>query len=134
MDSQGKKIQIRKKLQSYMNHRSSGYAGSNTGNVVRLSTLSIKSVRGWLEKMFWKMTRIINWWKTVLFVCVLALAVDPLFFFIPVIDSHKFCFTLDKKLGVAVCVLRTLIDVFYVIHFIFHFKKKTYKASAPLSQ
>ena len=27
MDSQGKKIQIRKKLQSYMNHRSSGYAG-----------------------------------------------------------------------------------------------------------
>ena len=93
----------------------------NTGNVVRLSTVSIKSVRGWLEKMFWKMTRIVNWWKTVLFVCVLALAVDPLFFFIPVIDSHKFCFTLDKKLGVAVCVLRTLIDVFYVIHFIFHF-------------
>ncbi|CAN6930656.1 unnamed protein product, partial [Brassica oleracea] len=67
------------------------------------------------------MTRIVNWWKTVLFVCVLALAVDPLFFFIPVIDSHKFCFTLDKKLGVAVCVLRTLIDVFYVIHIIFHF-------------
>lgn len=121
MDSQGKKIQIRKKLQSYMNHRSSSYARSNTGNVVRLSTLSIKSVRGWLEKMFWKMTRIVNWWKTVLFVCVLALAFDPLFFFIPVIDSHKFCFTLDKKLGVAVCVLRTLIDVFYVIHFIFHF-------------
>ncbi|CAN7052292.1 unnamed protein product [Brassica rapa subsp. trilocularis] len=68
-----------------------------------------------------RMTRIVNWWKTVLFVCVLALAFDPLFFFIPVIDSHKFCFTLDKKLGVAVCVLRTLIDVFYVIHFIFHF-------------
>ncbi|XP_022559795.1 probable cyclic nucleotide-gated ion channel 12 [Brassica napus] len=104
-----------------MNHQSSRNARLNTGNVVRPSTLSIKSVRGWLEKMFWKMTRIVNWWKTVLFVCVLALAVDPLFFFIPVIDSHKFCFTLDKKLGVAVCVLRTLIDVFYVIHIIFHF-------------
>ena len=89
--------------------------------VMRPSTLSIKSViRGWLEKTFRKMTSLKNWRKTVLFVCVLALAVDPLFFFIPVIDSHKFCFTLDKKLGVAVCVLRTLIDVFYVIHFIFH--------------
>ncbi|CAG7902926.1 unnamed protein product [Brassica rapa] len=89
---------------------------------MRPSTLSIKSViRGWLEKTFRKMTSLENWRKTVLFVCVLALAVDPLFFFIPVIDSHKFCFTLDKKLGVAVCVLRTLIDVFYVIHFIFHF-------------
>ncbi|WZZ66551.1 hypothetical protein YC2023_077921 [Brassica napus] len=92
-----------------MNHQSSRNARLNTGNVVRPSTLSIKSVRGWLEKMFWKMTRIVNWWKTVLFVCVLALAVDPLFFFIPVIDSHKFCFTLDKKLGVAVCVLRELV-------------------------
>ncbi|RID54454.1 hypothetical protein BRARA_G01777 [Brassica rapa] len=106
-----------------MNHRKSKYVRFDRGNVVmRPSTLSIKSViRGWLEKTFRKMTSLENWRKTVLFVCVLALAVDPLFFFIPVIDSHKFCFTLDKKLGVAVCVLRTLIDVFYVIHFIFHF-------------
>ncbi|KAJ0255482.1 Ion transport domain-containing protein [Hirschfeldia incana] len=89
--------------------------------VMRPSTLSNKSFRGWLQKMFKKMTTPPNWSKTVLFVCVVALAFDPLFFFIPVIDSHKFCFTLDKKLGTAVCVLRTVIDTFYVIHIIFHF-------------
>ncbi|CAA7057787.1 unnamed protein product [Microthlaspi erraticum] len=54
-----------------------------------------------------------------LFVCVLALAIDPLFFFIPVIDSHRFCFTVDKNLGATVCVFRTFIDTFYVLHIIF---------------
>ncbi|ESQ37053.1 hypothetical protein EUTSA_v10002457mg [Eutrema salsugineum] len=61
-----------------------------------------------------------NWRKTVLLVCLAALAIDPLFLFIPVIDSHRFCFTFDKKLGAAACVVRTIIDTFYVIHIIFH--------------
>ncbi|VVB03505.1 unnamed protein product [Arabis nemorensis] len=81
---------------------------------------NLENVRGSFKRVYDKMTTLENWIKTVLFVCVVALAIDPLFFFIPVIDSQRFCFTLDKKLGVAICVLRTFIDTFYVIHIIFH--------------
>ncbi|KFK37411.1 hypothetical protein AALP_AA4G253500 [Arabis alpina] len=78
------------------------------------------SVRERLNRLFKKMTTFESWMKTVLFVCVVALSIDPLFFFIPVTDSHRFCFTLDKKLGVTVCVLRTLNDTYYVIHIVYH--------------
>ncbi|VVB03504.1 unnamed protein product [Arabis nemorensis] len=61
-----------------------------------------------------------SWRKIVLLVCVVALGVDPLFLFIPLIDSQRSCFAFDKKLGITVSVLRTFIDTFYVIHIIFH--------------
>ncbi|VVB03502.1 unnamed protein product [Arabis nemorensis] len=77
-------------------------------------------VKGNFKKVYMKMKTLENWRKTVLFVCVAALAIDPLFFFIPVIDPHRSCLTFDKKLGVAVCVLRTSIDTFYVFHIIFY--------------
>ncbi|XP_038684102.1 uncharacterized protein LOC119984306 [Tripterygium wilfordii] len=41
---------------------------------------------------------------------------DPLFFFIPVINDHQKCVRLDKKLGTVVIVFRSLIDSFYVIY------------------
>ncbi|KAG7588538.1 Chromo-like domain superfamily [Arabidopsis suecica] len=63
--------------------------------------------------------------------CFVAFAIDPLFLFIPVIDSHRFCFTYDKKLGLATCVIRTFIDSFYVIHIIF---RSITELIAPRSQ
>ncbi|KAL1191636.1 Cyclic nucleotide-gated ion channel 11 [Cardamine amara subsp. amara] len=49
---------------------------------------------------------------------LVALGIDPLFLFIPLIDSHRSCSTFDKKLAITVCVLRTFIDA---IHIIFYF-------------
>uniref|UniRef100_A0A1J3JWY9 Putative cyclic nucleotide-gated ion channel 12 n=1 Tax=Noccaea caerulescens TaxID=107243 RepID=A0A1J3JWY9_NOCCA len=77
---------------------------------------SFKSVRGGLKKL----KTIENWRKMVLLVCVVALGIDPLFLFIPVIDSPRFCFSFDKKLAAVVSALRTVIDTFYLIHIIFH--------------
>lgn len=94
---------------------------------------SFKSVIGGLLKIYGKMMTIENWRKTVLFVCVLALAIDPLFFFIPVIDSHRFCFTVDKKLGARVCVFRTFNDTFYFIHIIFHFVTEIFAPRVKVS-
>ncbi|EFH70886.1 hypothetical protein ARALYDRAFT_892778 [Arabidopsis lyrata subsp. lyrata] len=63
--------------------------------------------------------------------CFAAFAIDPLFLFIPVIDSHRFCFTYDKKLGLAACLIRIFIDSFYVIHIIF---RSITELIAPRSQ
>lgn len=63
-----------------------------------------------------------NWNKIFLFACVLALAIDPLFFYIPVVDSSRHCLTLDSKLEIAASLLRTLIDAFYIIHIVFQFR------------
>lgn len=62
-----------------------------------------------------------NWNKIFLLLCVVALAFDPLFFFIPVVDPDRFCLKLDKKLEAVACVFRTFIDAFYLVHMLFQF-------------
>ncbi|KAJ4885066.1 putative cyclic nucleotide-gated ion channel 12 [Raphanus sativus] len=126
MVSEEPQIEQRKRLHTFMTYRRRESVRYVTGNLGRSSTMlslteSSKNVIGRINKMYKEMKTLENWRKIVLFVCVVALAFDPLFFFIPVIDSNNFCFTFDKKLGAAVCVLRTFIDTFYVIHIIFLF-------------
>lgn len=101
-------------------------AGLITEKMERASTMqsvheNIKSVRGQLKKVYKTLNTLENWRKAILLVCVVALGVDPLFLFIPVIDSPNFCFTFDKKLAAVVSAIRTFIDTFYVIHIIFNF-------------
>lgn len=62
-----------------------------------------------------------NWNKIFLLLCVVALAFDPLFFYIPVVNPDRFCLNLDKKLQAVACVFRTFIDAFYVVHMLFQF-------------
>ena len=47
---------------------------------------------------------------------------DPLFFYIPVIDDGKKCLDLDRPLKIIACVFRTFIDIFYVVRIIFQFR------------
>ena len=63
-----------------------------------------------------------KWNKIFVLSCVLAVSVDPLFFYIPVIDDEKKCLGLDKKLQVTAIVLRFFTDIFYIIHIIFQFR------------
>ncbi|KAL1191626.1 putative cyclic nucleotide-gated ion channel 12 [Cardamine amara subsp. amara] len=59
-----------------------------------------------------------KWNKIVLFALFVALAIDPLFLFIPEIDYEKLCIGFDRPLSDVVCVFRSLIDAFYAIHII----------------
>ncbi|GFS32169.1 cyclic nucleotide gated channel 1 [Actinidia rufa] len=63
-----------------------------------------------------------KWNKIFVLSCVLAVSVDPLFFYIPVIDEDKKCLGLDTKLQVTAIVLRFFTDIFYIIHIIFQFR------------
>lgn len=54
--------------------------------------------------------------------CILAVSVDPLFFYVPVINKTSNCLGIDRKLAIIVTTLRTIIDVFYLIHMALQFR------------
>ncbi|KAL5796026.1 hypothetical protein ACOSQ2_000846 [Xanthoceras sorbifolium] len=65
----------------------------------------------------------LQWWNKIFILsCVIAVSIDPLFFYIPVIDSTRKCLDLDRTLEITACVLRTFIDAFYILHIIFQFR------------
>lgn len=63
-----------------------------------------------------------KWNKIFILSCIIAVSIDPLFFYIPVIDDKKKCLHRDNKLETAASVLRSFTDIFYVLHIIFQFR------------
>ncbi|KAL3337749.1 hypothetical protein AABB24_030068 [Solanum stoloniferum] len=63
-----------------------------------------------------------KWNKVSILVCVFAVSLDPLFFYIPVIDNKNKCLDLDKTLKITACVLRSVTDLFYIFHIILKFR------------
>ncbi|CAM0901952.1 unnamed protein product [Alopecurus aequalis] len=53
--------------------------------------------------------------------CILAVAVDPLFFFLPIINNST-CIGIDKTLAVTSTVIRTVIDSVYLIRVFLQFR------------
>ncbi|KAI7746966.1 hypothetical protein M8C21_030484, partial [Ambrosia artemisiifolia] len=65
---------------------------------------------------------ILLWNKTFLLCSVIALSLDPLFFYIPVIKGSQKCLDIDHKLKIGVCVLRSVADILYVFHIVIQFR------------
>ncbi|WOK95745.1 cyclic nucleotide-gated ion channel 1 [Canna indica] len=63
-----------------------------------------------------------KWNKIFVFSCVLAVSVDPLFFYIPVVNNEETCVDLDENMIIAASVLRSFTDIFYILHIIFQFR------------
>ncbi|XP_064966931.1 cyclic nucleotide-gated ion channel 1-like [Musa acuminata AAA Group] len=63
-----------------------------------------------------------RWNKIFVISCIVAVSVDPLFFYIPVIDGDNNCLYLHKKLEIAASVLRFFTDIFYLVHIVFQFR------------
>ncbi|MED6124333.1 Cyclic nucleotide-gated ion channel 1, variant 2 [Stylosanthes scabra] len=51
----------------------------------------------------------------------MSISVDPLFFYIPVINEELKCLSLNRNLKITACVLRTFFDLIYILHIIFQF-------------
>ena len=47
--------------------------------------------------------------------CILAVSVDPLFFYLPVFNHLSRCLGIDVSLGVTTTTIRTILDTFYLI-------------------
>lgn len=54
--------------------------------------------------------------------CILAVSVDPLFFYLPAVDEEKDCLGIDRNLAVTSTTLRTLLDLFYLIRIYLQFR------------
>ncbi|KAI3818509.1 hypothetical protein L1987_12318 [Smallanthus sonchifolius] len=65
---------------------------------------------------------ILQWNKTFLLCSVIALSVDPLFLYIPIVNGTQKCLDMDQNLAIVVCVLRSFADILYVFHIIVKFR------------
>ncbi|KAK3026595.1 hypothetical protein RJ639_041615, partial [Escallonia herrerae] len=63
-----------------------------------------------------------RWNKLFVLACLIAVSLDPLFFYIPVISGKEKCLDLDDKLKIIACILRSFTDIFYILHIIFQFR------------
>ncbi|PKU67966.1 probable cyclic nucleotide-gated ion channel 5 [Dendrobium catenatum] len=54
--------------------------------------------------------------------CILAVSIDPLFFYLPVYDDKSNCLSIDRKLAYTSTTLRTMIDSFYLLRMALQFR------------
>ena len=57
----------------------------------------------------------------------IALALDPLFFFVPVIHEDKKCISEDKNMWINAIFWRSVLDFIYLVHFVVYFYKEKKK-------
>ncbi|KAL8101781.1 putative cyclic nucleotide-gated ion channel 14 [Apium graveolens] len=71
---------------------------------------------------------IVKWNRVFLFFCLVALFVDPLFFYLPSVQKRfdenllSSCMVTDLNLGIIVTCFRSVADIFYVIHIFMKFR------------
>jgi cyclic nucleotide gated channel len=65
---------------------------------------------------------LLRWNKILVVSRVIALFLDPLFFYVPVIDEDNKCIALDKRLWITAIVLRTIDDIIYLTNIVLQFR------------
>ncbi|KAG2668224.1 hypothetical protein I3760_15G150300 [Carya illinoinensis] len=75
------------------------------------------------KKIFDPQDKLLLFWnKLSVISCILAVSVDPLFYYLPVINQSSACIDIDRKLAITVTTLRTIFDTFYLIHMALQFR------------
>lgn len=67
----------------------------------------------------------LQWNRVFLISCLVALFVDPLFFYLPSVvnnDGHSICMTTDLNLEIVITCFRAIADIFYMLHMIIKFR------------
>ncbi|XP_042054705.1 cyclic nucleotide-gated ion channel 17-like [Salvia splendens] len=67
---------------------------------------------------------VLNWNRVFIVSCLLALFVDPLYFYLPSIGGSEgsWCVKTDVKLRIVVTFFRTIADLFYLLHVVIKFR------------
>ncbi|XP_052180982.1 probable cyclic nucleotide-gated ion channel 5 isoform X1 [Diospyros lotus] len=75
------------------------------------------------KKIFDPQDKFLQLWNKLFVVsCILAVSVDPLFFYLPVFNQSSQCLGIDRKLSIIATTLRTIIDAFYLLHMALQFR------------
>lgn len=67
---------------------------------------------------------VLQWNRVFIVSCLLALFVDPLYFYLPAVggDEKTSCVKTDLKLRIVATLFRTIADLFYLLHMIIKFR------------
>ncbi|GMG99253.1 hypothetical protein Nepgr_001093 [Nepenthes gracilis] len=79
----------------------------------------------WWKRILDPSSEVVLLWNRIFLVaCLVALFVDPLFFYLPSVlnNDDSSCITRSVKLGIAVTFFRTLADMFYFLHVVVKFR------------
>lgn len=102
---------------------STGFSRLNTLFHLKSSQMRADGFASKKGKIFDPRDRAWQRWNTVfLFSCLAALFIDPLFFYLPMVNSDKVCLLIDSHLAIVITVLRTITDIFHLIHIGVSFK------------
>ena len=80
-----------------------------------------KKGRWWYQILDPRSRFVARWNRTFLYVCIVALFLDPLYFYFP-ITGDKACMQTDIVLGVFVTFSRTIADLFFLFHMVLKFR------------
>ncbi|KAI3672208.1 hypothetical protein L2E82_52941 [Cichorium intybus] len=70
-----------------------------------------------------------QWNKYFLVAALISIAIDPLFFYLPEVDDDEMCMGEDTSLKIILTVIRSIVDVFYLIQIYVRFRT-AYDASS----
>ncbi|XP_059636984.1 cyclic nucleotide-gated ion channel 17-like [Cornus florida] len=126
---------------SHLEKSSSGYQVSSSllkidggfvsrGRISQASTFGRSKVfpediEPWRKRMLDPGSEIVLQWNRVFIVsCLVALFVDPLYFYLPSIagSKHLWCVKTDLNLRIIVTCFRTIADIFYLLHMLIKFR------------
>ncbi|ONI27597.1 hypothetical protein PRUPE_1G095400 [Prunus persica] len=67
---------------------------------------------------------VLQWNRVFIMSCLVALFVDPLYFYLPMLggNTNTFCVKTDLRLRIVVTCFRTIADIFYLLHVIIKFR------------
>ncbi|KAJ9152473.1 hypothetical protein P3X46_026034 [Hevea brasiliensis] len=66
---------------------------------------------------------IVTYWNYVfLITSIIALFIDPLFFFLPYVDADGVCLSNDHHLAILITYFRSIADLFFVLHMVMKFR------------
>ncbi|CAM6067410.1 unnamed protein product [Sphagnum tenellum] len=63
-----------------------------------------------------------QWYKVFVLSRLVAIFVDPLFYYLPVVDGGGTCIKISRELAISLTVLRTITDTLYLIHMALQFR------------
>lgn len=96
------------------------------GNRLKVSSNKSKSSKvSWYKTILDPGSEIVLKWNWVFIVsCMVALFIDPLYFFVPAIggDKNYPCARTDTSLSILVTFFRTIADLFYLLHIFIKFR------------
>lgn len=76
----------------------------------------------WWNQILDPGSEFVNQWNHIFLVtCLFALFLDPLYFFLPVIGG-RVCMTIDLGLSVLITLIRSVVDLFSVLHMAMKFR------------